>query len=150
MTSTPVHQTEQSGGAEVNAVYAVVGSPGEASTVREATAFYRKTLGRFNLAGSEKDWQVVLQTSEGTVSAMWPEDDEPEVDDMLPTEVAELIEARLKRYMFMSDREQRLTVIAAIRERGTELDKVYVKRRVDSAQKEMNRWADLLEALEAA
>jgi hypothetical protein len=116
------------------------------------SANYYKTLGRFNICGAEKDWQVVLSTDAGTVSAMWDEDDEPDIDDCPPSEVLDVIEARLTRpHFWSSDKDRKLAVIAKMRESIESADREWLTVRVTRAREALRHWeARLQRVAEAA
>lgn len=84
-------------------------------------ARYYKTLGRFNLIGAEKNWQLVLVTSAGNASALFDEDNEPEIQNLVPGDVLDMIEERT-RQGWSSNQAKRLQGIAEIREQIDALD----------------------------
>lgn len=77
-------------------------------------ARFHKTLGRFNWISDNKNWQLVLRTSAGNASALFAEDEEPDIQGLLPSDVLDLIEERMKRSL-RSDMTERLQEIASIR-----------------------------------
>lgn len=96
---------------------------------------YYKKLGRYNWAGTEKDWCVQLSTPYGNVSEMWPEDDEPDLDDALPSEVLQMIEDRLDHYWISTGRDTRKAVIAAIREHESEIDAAWLDAQIERTER---------------
>jgi hypothetical protein len=97
--------------------------------------FYYKELGRYDFASNKKDWRVKLVTPFGNFSQTWSEDDEPEIDDLLPSEVLDLLEKRLKSWWISTGREADLARIAAIREHRREIDIAWLERQIESAEK---------------
>lgn len=111
------------------------------------SANYYKTLGRFNLCGTEKEWQVVLRTDAGSISALWAEDDEPDVADCMPSDVLELIDARINRPGFWSSSKGgKNATVAKMRESIDAADREWLTARVEAARKSLARWESQLEA----
>lgn len=111
-------------------------------------SFY-KHLGRYNWAGNEKDWCVQLNTPYGNVSEMWPEDDEPDLDDLLPSEVLQMIEDRLDHYWISTGREAKKAVIAAIRVHEIEVDAAWLDAEIERTERALSKLRDRRAALEA-
>lgn len=110
------------------------------------SASYYKTLGRFNLCGMEKEWQVVLRTDAGTVSALWDEDEEPDVADCTPSDVLDLIDSRINRPCWSSSKASKNATIAKMRESIDAADREWLTARVEVARKDLARWESRLEA----
>ena len=111
------------------------------------SATFYKNLGRYNFAGTEKSYCVALHTPYGNISQTWPEDDEPDISGCLPSDVLDLIEARLKSFLYTSRFEKDKATIAAIREHANELNVLYVKNRIAAARKAIERDERLLAGL---
>lgn len=111
------------------------------------SATFDKNFGRYNFAGTEKSYCVSLHTPYGNVSQTWPADDEPDISGCLPSDVLDLIEARLKSYLYSSHREKDGATIAAIREHANELDVLYVQNRITAARRAIERDERLLAGL---
>lgn len=94
-------------------------------------ACHYTTTGRFNLCSNEKQQQVTLRTEFGNVSETWPEGEAPYSEDMLPTEVAELIRGRVKSYWISTAREEQLKTLDAIRANGDRIDAEWMLVRAD-------------------
>jgi hypothetical protein len=114
---------------------------------QEQNARYYKTKGKFYWGNRSEQWQVVLWTSAGQVSALWDEEDEPEIGDMLPTEVLSVIEERIKSYWIYTGRDEDLAKVARIREQGAALDTVWVQKKLQQLATEVERWQDVLRGL---
>jgi hypothetical protein len=108
---------------------------------------FTKDFGRYNFAGTEKSYCVTLRTPFGNASQTWPLTDEPSIDGCLPSDVLDLIEARLKSYLWTSFRERDGATIAAIREHANEIDIAYVQGRIAAARKAIERDERLLAEL---
>lgn len=113
------------------------------------TVQHHKTKGRFYIGNSESQWQVVLCTPAGTVSELWPEDEEPETIDELPSTVLDLIEERLNSYWINTGREDKRKTIAAMRETIDAADREWLQQRITKAKEDLARWEQRLEALGA-
>jgi len=102
--------------------------------------YYTKQLGRYNWAGTEKNWNVSLSTDFGTVSEMWDADDEPEIDDLLPSEVLDIIEARCRYWWISTERDEKLERIAAIRAHKNEIDMAWLEKQAQIMEKRGARY----------
>lgn len=101
------------------------------------SAYYSINLGRYNFAGTEKDWCVSLYTSFGNVSETWPEDAKPDIDGLLPSEVLDLIEERLDSYWINTGRKERKEKIAQIRGHVKEIDAAWLSARIAATENEL-------------
>lgn len=128
-------------------------------TEKKLHAVFSKTLGSYNWANpSAKQWQLAICTTLGSLSVLFDEDAEPEIDDFLPTDILDLIERRIKAYLLYTRRDEELQKIATMRAHGNELNKAWLQTRVDAARRELTkyeRWmaevqAEIDEAAEAA
>lgn len=100
--------------------------------------YHGKTTGSFNLcAPSEKQDQVYLYTPAGNFSELFPVDDHEYHPSMLPSEVLDMIEARLDKYLLSSGRAETKKRIAACRERIEEFDVAWLKVRIMKKQDEL-------------
>ena len=111
-------------------------------------ATFYKNFGRYNFAGTEKSYCVTMHTPYGNISTTWPADEEPEISGCLPSDVLDLIETRLKSFLYSSHRDKDAATIAAIREHANELDVLYVKNRIAAARKAIERDERLLAGLQ--
>ena len=97
-------------------------------------ARYFKSLSRFNLIGQEKNWQVQLLTSSGNVSALFDEEEEPDLENLLPSDVLDLIEARTNA-VWSSNKADRLAKIAELRQQIEKLDVAWLAVELERADK---------------
>lgn len=106
----------------------------------------QKELGRYNWASNEKQWQLCVRLPDNTfVSETWDEDDEPDVDtDTPPSEVVELISARLERYLMHTGRDKKRERIAYARTVAADMDRKWAQARIDSARKLIERMESLI------
>lgn len=102
--------------------------------------YFAKHLGRYDFANNVKDWNLSLYTPYGNVSDMWPEDEEPEIDGLMPSEVLALIEARIKHWIFKSNRSEKLATVEFMRAHANEIDMIYAAHMLERAEKEVKRW----------
>lgn len=117
------------------------------------TVHISKSLGRYNWAGIEKSWCVVLLVKIGDgevlrIDETWEEDDEPLIDDQLPSEVLDQISKRLESYWINTAREAKRIVIGKMREVIKQADIEFVKDKLASLDKEIASWNSVLEDLE--
>jgi hypothetical protein len=96
---------------------------------------YYKNLGHYNFAGHEKDWCISLITPYGRVNQTWPECEEPDIDDLLPSEVLALIESRLDSYWICTSREKDRATIAAIKEHAAEIDVAWLDAKIERTER---------------
>ncbi|MEN5063595.1 hypothetical protein [Achromobacter aegrifaciens] len=101
--------------------------------------YISKTLGRYNFANTaEKQWcvQMIMPDGKG-LSETWPEDEEPDIDGVPPSQVLDLIEERLKSYWISTRREETLARIAAYREQSEQLDDAWARRLIASLERQI-------------
>jgi hypothetical protein len=118
-------------------------------------SYVSKNLGRYNFASNEKQWQVSVRLPDGKwIGETWDADDEPDVGDYTPpSEIVELIAARLERYLMHSGREEKRKAIAYARSVSAEMDRAWAQRRIDGAKRlieQMEAFIADLEGQEAA
>jgi hypothetical protein len=98
-----------------------------------------KNLGRYNFAGTEKEWCVQVLMPDGKyISEMWPQDEEPDTDDVPPSEVIGLIEARVKSYWIYTRREEKLAQIESARPMFAQMDDVWARAQIKSLQRRID------------
>lgn len=102
---------------------------------------------RFYVGRAEKQQQVVLVTSVGSVSALWDEDEAPYDESMTPREVSQILRERINSYWVMTDRADRLAKLDAIDAAANQIDREWMLDRADrlegSAQKLLKQAARL-------
>jgi hypothetical protein len=106
-----------------------------------------KNLGRYNWAGTEKEWfvQVLLPDSKW-LSASWPEDDEPEIDGVPPSRVIEMIEARERSYWINTALQGKLDLIADATPFLERMDDAWAKSRIATLERQIaSLRADIVE-----
>jgi hypothetical protein len=93
-------------------------------------------LGRYNWAATEDVWCLTLRTPYGVVSETFPKDDKPEVDPgwTTPSEVLDLIEARLDSYWISTRRTETKATIAEIRRHANEIDAAWLDQQIKQAE----------------
>ncbi|WP_425070681.1 hypothetical protein [Sagittula sp. S175] len=104
------------------------------------TVSIHATLGRYNLASDEKQWQLSLRTPFGNVSEFFPEGEKPEADTV--EDALDLISARLESYFYTSRREEGRAKISAIRENLTACELILIDRKIDAAREQLKRLED--------
>lgn len=98
--------------------------------------FWTLTLGQYNLATTEDVWCLALRTPYGQVSETFPQGDKPEVDPewTTPSEVLDLIEARLDSYWISTRRAERKAKIAEIRQHSNEIDAAWLDQKIEQTE----------------
>ena len=87
-----------------------------------------KTSGRYNYCNYlEKSWMVTLHDlPEGcpanSLSEFWKEDDEPDIDGLMPSEVIELFEERLNKYLIHTGRKKKEEIIQWLKDHAIDID----------------------------
>ena len=114
-----------------------------------------KDLGRFDFASQEKEWQLAVRVwgPDKGISALFPEDREPEVDHLPPSEVVELIAERVAWYLYRSNAAQEQAALAWMREHAEALDHAWAvglaRELTAKGLAAMERAAELLKAYPA-
>lgn len=108
------------------------------------SVYIYKNLGRYNLAANTKEWQVYVRTDFGTVSELWDENDEPDIEGMLPSEVLDLIEERVRSYWLNTARESKLQTITDIRVNMKAVDREYLVTQIAHVSRQLKGLADQL------
>ena len=96
--------------------------------------FWTLTLGQYNFAVAEDVWCLTLRTPYGQVSETFP--NEPEVDPewTTPSEVLDLIEARLDSYWISTKRAGTKAKIAEIRQHSNEIDAAWLDQKIEQTE----------------
>lgn len=113
------------------------------------TAYYSKALGHFNWAGNEKQWCVTLITSEGQIHETWDENEEPDISDMLPSEVLALIAERSESYWIDTARDRKRDTRKKMLEGIAKADAEWLRGRIRATELNLdslkNRLSEILE-----
>lgn len=98
--------------------------------------FWTLELGRYNWASEEDVWCLTLSTPYGQVSETFPREDRPDVDPewTTPSEVLDLIEARLDSYWISTRRAEAKARIAEIRRHAYEIDVAWLDQQIKQAE----------------
>jgi hypothetical protein len=102
-------------------------------------ARYYKNLGRYDLCSNDKSWCVQLITSYGNFSETFPEDEEPHIEGLLPSEILDLIEERLDSYWICTKRDEIKKRIADARKHFAELDICWIQNRISYFEEKIKR-----------
>lgn len=109
---------------------------------------YYGQIGRYDYCHpSAKQYCLHLRTPSGNVSELWAEDEMPNLEDFLPSDVLNLIEERLDHYMYKSSRDEEKKKIQAIREHIKEYDIEWASDYLQAAEREVSRRAAILVSL---
>lgn len=95
--------------------------------------------GRFYLGREERQQQVVLITPAGTVSTLWDEGEAPYSDDMLPSEVSQILRARIKSYWICTSRDEDYKKLDAIDANTNEFDRMFMTSRAAHLEAKADR-----------
>jgi hypothetical protein len=109
---------------------------------------YYKNLARFNSYSTYSNWWVQLSNHYGQISARWEEEDEPECDGCLPSEILDLIEERVNSHMLNTGREKQKETIKNMREHIKELDILWLKHEIEFHESKILDLKDQLKDLE--
>lgn len=114
--------------------------------------FWTLELGRYNWATEEDVWCLTLRTPYGQVSETFPKDKKPDVDPewTTPSEVLDIIEARLDSYWFSTRRAETKAKIAEIRQHSNEIDAAWLDQQIKQAEDRLRILRSNREALEEA
>lgn len=98
--------------------------------------FWTLTLGQYNWASEEDVWCLTLFTPYGQVIETFPKNAKPEVDPewTTPSEVLDLIEARLDSYWISTGRAEKKETIAAIRQHSNEIDAAWLDQKIEQTE----------------
>lgn len=113
----------------------------------------RTDCGSYNFADPrEKRWQLHIalydfgDTVRG-VGVTFPEDEEPNVDGLPPSEVVELIAAKLSKLWLNTSRERDNAVVAFIRDNAAWVDRVWATQEIERNQQKIARLSKQNETL---
>ena len=107
--------------------------------VKPLKCWVAKNLGRYNFASNDKDWCVQVLMPDGKVlSETWPEDDEPDTDGIPPSEVVEMIAARLKSYWICTRREETMAKIEAARPMFEQMNDAWARAQITYLQRQID------------
>jgi len=97
------------------------------------------------------EWCVSLRlpadAPQREISQTWDLDDEPDVDDLPPSEVIEIISQRLEHYLFSTGREEDRKVIAWVRANAARLDAEWAASEAEQIPRRIVRLQGRLEEL---
>lgn len=82
------------------------------------------------------------------LSESWPEDDAPAWEDRPPSEIVDLIAARLESYWISTGREKKRQVIAWCRQNIARLDREWAKSRIKHMEQEIENMKKQILALQ--
>lgn len=109
-----------------------------------------KDLGRYYLGENEKQWHVKMKLPNGQwLSELWPEDEEPEIEGLPPSDVVERISEQLEKYLFKSNREETRKLIEWCRENAEELDRLWAETEIKRIRNELTKLTKQAEELQA-
>lgn len=102
--------------------------------------FWTLELGQYNWASTEDVWCLTLSTPYGQVSETFPLDDKPDVDPgwTTPSEVLDLIEARLDSYLYSTRRAEVKEKIAEIRQHSNEIDAAWLDQKIKQTEDKLH------------
>ncbi len=102
-------------------------------------ADYFMNFGQYNLCSSEKEYCLILRTSGGNFSETFTKDEQPDVSDMFPSEVLDLIEARLKSYWISTSRDEALARMAEWRKSANLFDMAWLDAKIERLSQSMGK-----------
>ena len=103
-----------------------------------------KNLGRYDLCSGKKDWCVqILNLPENcphrSINTSWQEDNEPEIEGLMPSEVIEIMSERIESFLYSSSREKDRETINWVRENSECLDSEWAKEMIDAKLRHIER-----------
>ena len=112
-----------------------------------------KNHGRYNWLSNDEQWLVVIMLPGGRqLSETFPDDEEPEISGLPPSEVVELLADRAKRYLLDTEREKKKEIVAWCREHADEIDSEWAKgqialkqKRIEALKAEIAKLEDIVE-----
>ena len=110
-----------------------------------------KSKGRYNLCSTEEDWNVAIRFPDGApfagISEMWPLDNEPDIEDVPPSEVIELISERVESHLVSTSRAHNREIIAWARKQADKLDAAWAESEITRLEKRRTRLAERIDTL---
>lgn len=119
----------------------------------EEKMYITKSRGRFNLASNEYQYQIVLRglpkdAPKQILSETFNEDEEPDISDIPPSEVVEIISERLESYLYSTSRDEKRKVIKWCRENSELIDSIWAKDEIERKKASIKRIEDKIKDLE--
>jgi hypothetical protein len=123
--------------------------------------YYNKSKGIYSMkfsGKSEPEWQVWMQLPEGApkrgISETWDQDDEPDIDGLLPSEVAELMAKRNESYWIKTSKEENRAVYEWIAANAPAIDEAWLADQIIAKERELEGLRDrrqcILDSIEEA
>jgi hypothetical protein len=123
--------------------------------------YYRKSKGIYSMkfsGKSEPEWQVWMQLPEGApkrgIGETWEEDDEPDVEGLLPSEVASLMSKRNESYWIKTSKEENRAVYAWVAANAALIDATWLWDQITAKERELESLRDrrqcILDSIEEA
>jgi hypothetical protein len=94
-----------------------------------------KNLGRYNLCSNDKDWNVSIRIDGESISATWPQEDEPDVSDASATEVIQLILDRENSYWISTSRARINAQADKWLSSGAEINRAWATQQIAELQR---------------
>ena len=104
-----------------------------------------KNLGCYDFCNPhKKSWLVsVTGLPEGApsrgITQTWAEDDEPDIEDLLPSELIEIISDKVESYLFSTSREKDREVIRWARDNADRLNKEWIAQLIERKTKQIEK-----------
>lgn len=115
--------------------------------VKQDRCYFSKSLGRYYISHpAEKQWCVHIGLpGNRQLQALWPEAEEPDTQGSVPSDIIELIAARVEA-QFISGRDRDREIIAWARANAEQLDSVWSAERIKDLQAQIKRLTGFLVA----
>lgn len=107
-------------------------------------------LGRYNFASNAKDWCLSLSTSGGNFSETWPEDEKPDIEGLMPSEVMDMLVKRLQSYWISTRREETLARVKKWQESASKYDDAWLVAQIEGHEEAIHRLKRRLEEVRDA
>jgi hypothetical protein len=112
-----------------------------------------KNKGRYDLCSNEEQWHVSIKlpndAPQRSLSDTWNLDDEPDIEDMPPSEVVEIISERIESYLLSTSREENRAVVQWIRDNAERLDAEWAAGQIKLMESRRAALAERINSLRA-
>ncbi|KKM87472.1 hypothetical protein LCGC14_1268490 [marine sediment metagenome] len=112
-----------------------------------------KSKGRYDLLSSDQQWCVTIRLPNDAprlaLSGMWELDAEPDIEDLPPSEVVEVISERIESYLISTSREKEREVVQWIRDNAERLDAEWTAGQIKLLESQRKALAERIDSLRA-
>ena len=106
-----------------------------------------KSLGRYNLYSNDKEWSLSLRYGDLYISERFDEDEEPDTDGVMPSDILWEIKEKKSKYLYSSSAQKDNEIIQKLEEVSKEMDIQFINQKIKYHTSEVNDYQKLLEEL---